>query len=182
MIFNAPMIQILNDDDHQTIVLVSAYYNEALNANAVVVQANTCYGGNTSLPCIMGVNCIEYSTSIANGWVTLEWVSSTNQNTTIMTFGRNSSGTLDRYIKNLANTPTGDLNINVVNMEANDAFTLIVSLLKEYQGQTLISNGGSNTAVNNVNYTYAGTTANVSNYGAGAWANAQAHYLNAGAY
>ena len=181
MIFNTPLVQILDDNDHQTVAMIAAYYSSPANANNLVIQANTLYGGNNSLPCILGVNSLEYNSSIANGFIVLEWVSTSNQNTTIFTTGRNSSGSIPRYIRNLANTPTGDVNLSVVNMEANDTFTIIVSFLKEYEGQILKLSAG-NTYISNVHYTYVGPTPNVNHYGAGAWSNAQIHYNQPGVY
>ena len=170
MLYNTPQTQILDDQDHQTVVKITGYYNAATNANTLVVQANSLFGANASLPCILGLNSIEYSTSINNGFVALEWVSTANQNTTITSAGRFNDGAFARYIPNNANTPTGDENLVTQGLAPGDSYTLIVSFLKEYQGQNLRNNN------------YLGPVANTVNYGAGAWANAVAAYRNPGGY
>jgi hypothetical protein len=167
MIFNQPNIQILDDQDHQTVISVSGVYTSACTgSNGIVIQANTFYGANASLPCIISVNAVEYDTSFANGSATLEYVSNGNNNTTIATMGRNNSGNFSRYIRNQANTPTGDINLLLNNVEPSDTFMIIVSFLKEYQGCAW-----ANAAM-----------AVGQNYGSGAWANAQAHYSQPGVY
>lgn len=177
MLFNTPQVQIIDDQDHQAVVKITGYYNTATSANTLVVAANTLFGGNTSLPCILAVNSWEYSSSLANGFIALEWVSTTNQNTTIMTCGRFNDGAIARYIPNNANTPTGDVNLVTANAQPGDSFSLTVSFLKQLQGQTLTT---PNVAGNVQNYL--GNVTPVVNYGAGAWANTQAGYRNQGGY
>jgi hypothetical protein len=166
MLLNTPIITVLDDQDHQSVIQISATY-AATNAgfNVVVIQANTLYGANTSLPCIICVNDVQYTSSIANGSLVIEYVSSGNANSPICTFGRANDGEIVRYFKNQANTPTGDINLFGQNLEANDSFTIIISVLKEYLGCSWASIATMNVG---------------QNYGAGAWANAQAHYNNPG--
>lgn len=168
MIFNTPTIQIIDDQDHQAVIKITGMYTSACTAsNSVVVQANSLFGANSSLPCMISVNAVEYSTSIANGALALEYVSTVNNNTTITTCGRNSDGQFARYIKNQANTPSGDINLLIDDMEANDAYTIIVSVLKEYQGAVWATPATMNVGPG---------------YGAGAWANAVASLRNPGGY
>jgi uncharacterized membrane protein len=176
-LLNAPQVQIIDDQDHQTVVKITGCYTAACTANTLVVQSNTLFGANTSLPCILAVNSWEYSSSLANGFISFEWVSNGNTNTTIMTCGRFNDGTIARYIPNNANTPTGDVNMWTANAQPGDSFSITISFLKQYQGQTLTFP----TVTGNVQ-TYIGNVASITNYGAGAWANAQAQYRNPGGY
>lgn len=176
-LLNAPQVQIIDDQDHQIVVKITGYYTAACTANTLVVQANTLFGANASLPCILGVNSWEYSSSLANGFISFEWVSNGNTNTTIMTCGRFNDGAIARYIPNNANTPTGDVNMWTANAQAGDSFSITISFLKEYDGQTLrmpLVSGNVNTYLGNANV--------ISAYGAGAWANAQAAYRNPAGY
>lgn len=161
MLLNTPMITIIDDNDHQAVVKISALYTSA-NAgyNVTAVTANALFGGNASQNCVLSVNSVEYTSSIANGSLALEFVYSGNNanNLPICTFGRANDGQINRYINNQITAHAnvaGDINLFASNLEANDSFTLVVSVLKEYQGQYWISGG----------------------VGSGAWSNAQAHYL-----
>jgi hypothetical protein len=170
MLANQPQVQIIDDTDHQTVVKITGYYNSATSSNTLVVQANTLYGANPNVPCILSVNSWEYSSSLANGFIVLEWVSLVNDNTTIMTTGRFNDGAVVRYARNNANTPTGDINLNTANAQPGDSFTITLSLVKEYQGQVLTVLAGNT-------YNYEGNvTSNNINYGVGAWARAQTGY------
>jgi hypothetical protein len=164
MLLNAPQVQIIDDNDHQTVVKITGVFSAATSSNTVVVQANTLYGANASLPCILTVNCWEYSSSLSNGSIVLEWVSTANQNTTILTAGRANDGGFARIIENNANTPTGDVNLAILGAAGGDSFSLTVSFLKKFQGQT---QKGSN---------YLGAVPSVVNFGANAWANTQVGY------
>ena len=160
MLLNTPMIQIIDDNDHQSLIKISALY-AATNAgyNITAVTANTLYGGNTSLTCILSINSVEYTSSLANGACALEFISSGNNanNTPITTLGRANDGAINRVIFNTANTPTGDINFFASNLEANDSFTIVISVLKEYMGRYWSDKIGS-----------------------GAWANTQSHYNTPG--
>ena len=168
MLYNTPQVQIIDDQDHQTVVKITGYYNAACTTNTLVVQSNTLFGANTSRPCILAVNSWEYSTSLSNGFIALEWVSTVNQNTTIMTAGRFNDGAIARYIPNNANTPTGDVNLVTANAQPGDSFSLTVSFMKVFEG----SKGANN---------YLGAVSNAG-YGTGAWANTQAGYNNTFGY
>ena len=168
MLLNVPQVQIIDDNDHQTVVKITGMYTAACTANTVVIKSNTLYGANTSLPCLLAVNSWEYSTSLANGFIALEWVSTFNANTTIMTSGRCNDGGVSRFIPNNANTPTGDINLVTANAQPGDSFTLTVSFLKMLSGYQLVSGNANN---------YLGAiVANTFGYGSGAWANTQVGY------
>jgi hypothetical protein len=168
MLLNVPQVQLIDDNDHQSVVKITGVFSTATSSNTVVVQANTLYGANSSRPCILAVNSWEYSASFANGAIVLEWVSTANQNTTIMTAGRANDGAIARYIPNNANTPTGDVNLAILGAAPGDTFSLTVSFMKCLQGQqpTLPASNSNN---------YLGTIINT-NIGSGAWANTQVGY------
>ena len=164
MLFNTPQVQIIDDQDHQAVVKITGYYNTGVNANNLVVQANTLFGANNSRACILSVNSWEYSSSLSNGFITLEWVSTANQNTTIFSVGRFNDGAIARYVPNNANTPTGDINLVTANAQPGDCFSIVLSLMKEFNGNKIANN-------------YLGVVTTGAN-GAGAWANTQAGYNN----
>jgi hypothetical protein len=168
MLLNVPQVQLIDDNDHQAVVKITGFFNAATSTNGVVVQANTLYGANASLPCILAVNAWEYSTSLSNGSIALEWVSTANQNTTIMSAGRFNDGAITRFIPNNANTPTGDVNLVTANAQPGDSYSLTVSFMKCFMGQnsTLPASNANN---------YLGVITNT-NIGVGAWANTQKGY------
>jgi len=146
---NNPEFQVINDEDKRATVKVVGYFTSACSA-AFPFAANTLFGANASMNCLSSITNILYSTSLANGRVSLEFVSTINANVKALTFGHFNDGEMQKYIINNANTPTGDYSINVENAIANDSFTLIFSIAKE-QG---------------------GIPGNAQHYGANAWANA----------
>ena len=139
-LFNTPQVQVIADDDHQAVIKITGYYNSGNTSNTVVLVSNTLFGANGSRPCLLAVNAYEYSTSINNGFIALEWVSTVNSNTTIVTSGRFNDGAVNRYIPNNANTPTGDVNMFVSGLASGDSYTLVVSFLKLFTGVTISGN------------------------------------------
>ena len=153
MAVNVPEVVVIDDNDHQTVLKIVGFFNAATSSNTKI-QANTFKGANTSItPCLVGVVNILYSTSFSNGSIALEYVSTVNTNTRIAQVGRCNDGELNKYVPNNANTPSGDMNINIANAGANDSFTMYVTCLKEMQGAYWAFNAG-----------------------AGAWANTQVGY------
>ena len=147
---NAPEVEIIDDQDHQTTVKIVGYFTAGTTSNTKL-QANTFRGANTSInPCIISLVNFAYTTSMANGTVALEWVGSSNVR--IVSAGHNNDGELKKYIPNSAAAPTGDVSIRIDNAMPNDSFTIIATFAKELQG---------------LSSTHAG---------AGAWANTQAQY------
>ena len=132
MAVNAPEVQVLIDDGAKSVIKIIGYYNAATSSNTLVVQANTLAFGNTSKTCIVTLTGVTYSTSMANGYVQLQWIGSSS-NTGILNFGRNSSGTLSAWIPNNASSPTGDIALQVVNAQPNDSYDLLLLLNKEAQ-------------------------------------------------
>lgn len=153
MAVNTPEVVVLEDQDHFATIKIVGFYNQATNSNTVILTANTLKGANTSLPCILSITAIEYSSSMNNGFLAIEYVSSVNSNSKAFTCGRFNDGSFNRYIPNSANTPSGDLNLLLQNLGNADAFTLMITVQKEFQGLQWANN-----------------------YGAGAWANTQAKY------
>lgn len=151
---NTPEVFILDDTDHQAVIKITGYYVSAQTANVKIVTANTLRGANTSLPCILSIGAMEYTSSINAGYVAVQFIGNTS-NSNAFTVGRCNDGQWNRYVPNSGPAlPTGDLNLQQVNCAANDSFTIILTLIKEFQGMY-----------------WAG-----SNYGAGAWANTQNGY------
>jgi hypothetical protein len=154
MAVNVPEVLVLDDQDHYVTVKVIGFYNAATNANSVIVTANTLRGANTSLPCILSLTAATYTSSMNNGFLAIEYVSSVNANSKAITMGRFNDGIFNQYIPNSANTPTGDINLLQQSLGSADAFTLVLTFVKEFQG------------------TYWASPSR----GAGAWANTQVGY------
>jgi hypothetical protein len=151
MAANSPEIAILDDQDHQVVVKIVGYFTAATTSNTIL-QANTFKGANTSIsPCLLSLVNFLYTTSMANGTVSLEWVGSSNVRA--VSAGHFNDGEINKYIPNNATTPTGDLSIRIDNASPNDSFTIVATLLKEFQGTYWSGNKG-----------------------AGAWANTQIGY------
>lgn len=123
--------QILMDSGPRTVLKVVGQFSAACTGNQVILQSNTLYGANTSKCCLLSIYKLYYHVSLG-GRVSLEWVGSSNS--TILTFGGQSGGTfLECDMTNAAAAPTGDLNINLQNMQANDVFDFVITLNKEEQ-------------------------------------------------
>jgi len=152
---NVPEVFILDDTDKQTVVKITGFYNTATTQNTQVVTANTLKGASNTLPCILSIGAMEYSTSIANGFIALEFIGSGSANSNALLAGRANDGAWNRYIPNSGAAPTtGNLNLFQSGLGAGDSFSIIVTLIKEFQGTY-----------------WTGT-----NYGAGAWTAAETGY------
>ncbi len=151
---NVPEVFVLDDTDHQSVIKITGYYTAACTTNNTIVTANTLKGANTSLPCILSITALEYTSSIANGHVDVEFVSTVNANSKAITVGRANDGQWNRYIPNSANTASGDINLNQIGLSSGDSFTLIITCLKEFRGVYWDNTGR----------------------GSGAWANTQIGY------
>ena len=153
--------QILRDNEKGATIKVIGSYTGANSGNTIILQSNTLFGANNTKPCLVGITSIQYIVGIGTGALNLQWVSTVNANVTILNFGASSSASPPyngefhaaeaAYLTNNANTPTGDISLQVTNMAANDFFNFIITVQKEYTG-----NGTS--------------------YGAGAWANVFSAY------
>lgn len=154
MSVNTPEVFILDDQDHYVTVKVIGFYNATTNANTVIVTANTLRGANTSQPCILSLTAATYTSSMNNGFLAIEYISSVNSNSKAITMGRFNDGIFNQYIPNSANTPTGDINLLQQSLGSADAFTLVLTFVKEFQG-TYWSNN---------------------RIGSGSWANTQVGY------
>lgn len=150
MALNTPEFQILKDNDKEATIKVVGYFSSACSA-AFPFVANTLLGANTAAGrnCISSITNMLYTTSMANGRVSLEFISTVNANVKALTVGHFNDGELNKYVINNANTPTGDYSVNVESAGPNDSFTLIFTVNKEN----------------------AGVPGNAQNYGAGSWAN-----------
>ena len=137
------IIQTLCDSQIKTVIKVVGIYPAANAAsNIIIAQANTFFGANTSKTyCPMSISYISYIIGIGTGSVALQWVSTVNANSTILQFGASSVNSPPYYgeydpslaaaLTNNANTPSGDLQIYVNAMAANDFFNFIITLNKE---------------------------------------------------
>jgi hypothetical protein len=136
---NLPEVQIITDDTWKTIVKVLGFFSAATSSNTVVVQANTLFGANTSaaapLP-LLSVARVLYSQGLANGYIQLQFVGKNGANNAdIINLGSRTSGDMPMFIPNAlasnAASTTGDINLNIVGAEPNDAFSLFITLNKD---------------------------------------------------
>jgi len=134
-------IQTLSDSDFQVVLKITAFYTSAANAsNTVVAQSNTFKGANGSVvPCYLDVERVEFDVGTANGFLSLQYVGSSNQS--IINFGRvGGAGVYEQWIPNNANTPTGDINLMTSALDANDTYSMIVTLRKRNDGTNAWAN------------------------------------------
>jgi len=132
--FNAPVTTKLWTKDYTSTFKVTGQYNTttAVSNNKIIV-ANTLPGANASVGnCIIELTRIAFACGIANGFLSLEYASAqssgANANQTIVTMGKYQSGDFEVYIPNtLGANATGDINLFVSNVDANDTYTLIVN-------------------------------------------------------
>lgn len=136
MAANTPEIQILKDNDKEATIKVVGWFLGGLTTSNTPIVANTLLGANTAatVKCISSITNMLYSTSMANGRVSLEFVGTSGGNTKALTYGHFNDGETNKYIINNAVAPSGDFNINVENAGGNDSFTLIFTINKENQG------------------------------------------------
>lgn len=136
--FNAPVAQVVQDRDLTVVLKITGQYNAAQGiSNTKVLTANSVRFANTSRLCILDVVNIQFAMSTVNAFASLEYMAS-NGNTTIATFGRNgTTGEIIGLISNPvgANTANGDINLYLGATDANDAFTMMITLRKnDYNG------------------------------------------------
>lgn len=156
MAFNVVETQKLNDDDHTAIVKVTAVANGAFNVNTIIIQANSLFGANASMPYNrLSVTSVQYSTDApATGYVQLWWSgntgSSNSASNTIYSFGVSNDGELNGLVGNPIANSTGDIGITVQGFLQSNTLNFIIAVMKD----------------------------NFTNPGAGAWANGQSAYLD----
>ena len=136
-------IQTLHDSQAKTVIKVVGVYPAAnAAANIIIAQANTFFGANTSKTyCPISITSMQYVVGVGAGSVALQWVSTVNTNSTIMQFGASSvnsppwwgeyDGSKAATLVNNANTPSGDLNLYIASMAANDFFNFVIVFNKE---------------------------------------------------
>ncbi len=124
---------VIYDGGNKTVLKVVGSFGAANTTNTTLLVSNTLYGANAAggKICLLNILKLYYHVSLA-GRVSLEWISSVNTNATILTFGGQSGGAfLEQAFNNNANTPTGDLNLNVQNAQANDVFDFVITFNKD---------------------------------------------------
>lgn len=127
--------EVVFDKDYEAVVKVVGSFDAAANAsNTIILTANTLYGANSSLPCGIEFNSLEYAVALANGYLTVEFVSANtaNQsNVNIVTVGKEISGKLmGRQRDPLGANSAGQLNLKTTGLDANDSFTLMIQIRK----------------------------------------------------
>ena len=148
MLTNAAEIQILQDTGNQVAVKVSGYFTSANTSNTKVIVANTLFGANASKTLNdLSLTGITWTGSItSNGVVSLQYHSTVNTNTSIMNFtGSESFPLYQTYVRNNANTPSGDINLQMIGVGPNSAYTLIAYFNKEKGNQGPNSDAWANT-------------------------------------
>lgn len=133
---NIAVPTLMSDSESRATIRIVGQYVSAQSAqNTYILQANTLKGANNAQSCIVSVTGVEFATSIANGWVSLEYISANTanaSNATIVTLGRNQSGKLSGFFGNpLGSNATGDIQLNCTAMEANDSFTINFNVQKD---------------------------------------------------
>ena len=147
---------VLYDDANRCKVLVTGWFLGGANtSNVTIVKANTLFGANASLPCILDVLCVKgvssYNVTPGSTTLNFQFASKVNTNVDFMIVGgAGGQVQMDGLIPNFANTPSGDINLWIDGLASGDSFSMIIDLAKNNLGVT--SNG-------------------IPNYGAGAWAN-----------
>ena len=132
MAANTPEVYIIDDTDKHVVVKVIGYYTTATTQNTQLFSANTLRGADNTKPCILSIAAVDYSASIANGYVAVEFMGAANQKGYV--FGRANDGNFIRYVPNAAGAPTGDINLNQVGLAGSDVFDLVITFVKEFQG------------------------------------------------
>ena len=134
---NAPVITKVWDADYSVVLKITGQYNSAQTAaNTLLLQANTVAGANASQTCVVDVMGAQFVCGTANGWVSVEY-SNPNGNVTCFTIGKRVAGDIgssgNPLVANaaaLANVKGGDLNFFTSALDANDSYTLIVTVRK----------------------------------------------------
>jgi len=136
---NAPEVQIIADADTTAKIKITGYYTAgAAAANTKILTSNTLFGANNTKTCLVNVEKIQYAVGTSNGYISLEYVGGAggNSNTKIASFGKQEAGFIDGHIPNNASSPTGDLNLFTSALDANDSYTLIVTVRKINQNKS----------------------------------------------
>jgi hypothetical protein len=125
-------VQTLSDSDAKVVVKLTAYYTSAANAgNTLVIQANTFKGANGAVvPCYLDVEVTEFFVSASNGFIALEYVGA-SANQRIFSAGKiTGSGIYEQWMPNNATNPTGDINLFNSALDANDTWSMVVTMRK----------------------------------------------------
>jgi hypothetical protein len=129
MAANAPEVQLIADADTTAKIKITGFYNAATGAaNTKILTANTLLGADNTKACIVNVERVQFATGLANGYISLEYIGTSN--TKIFSFGKRESGHIDGFIPNNATAPTGDLNLFTSALDANDSYSIIVTVRK----------------------------------------------------
>jgi len=152
--------QIIRDDDRYVTVKVRGIASGAWSTNATIVQANTLFGANASVPIIpLSLTDIKFTVDTGGpGYVDLQWTANNGSqtNVSILSFATAATGEWNGFsIQNNANTPTGDVCLQVNGFAAGNGFSFILTFVKDQTFQ-----------YSNINY------------GAIAWANTMNAYNN----
>lgn len=131
---NQPVVRVLWDSDFVVTLEITGLYLAGQPAtNTKIFQANSCHGANTSKLCLVDVVAIQYAVSTANGFLSLEYAAANvNNNVTIASFGRSGvSGNFNGPMNNpQVNPATGDINLFTSAMDANDVYSMMLTIRK----------------------------------------------------
>ena len=123
-------------------IKIIGYYTQATNSNTLIISANSLLHANTSKPCVISVEEIQYAAGFANGFCQLQWVGKTaSSNIDLAVLGGRTCGSLICYMPNpliadgntanLNGGLSGDIGLTVNGGEPFDSFTLIIKVIKE---------------------------------------------------
>jgi hypothetical protein len=120
----------LVDSGSTAIISITDRFTGSSDYSTIILDPTTLNFANTSQYCGVNITRIQYSVSIASGYVNLYWDGATPSD--IANYGKIQSGDERIYIKNTAITPTGSIGLAVINSQDTDAYTIILELDKAY--------------------------------------------------
>jgi hypothetical protein len=125
MAANTINVQLLADSGEKVISKAVGYFTDTINANSVLISANTLRFANNNVgSCIVDVEEVQYTSSMLGGYVRLYYSGAEESEIVAISTG---TGTINKTISNSANTPTGNVVIDVYNAQSGDSFTIIVT-------------------------------------------------------
>ena len=124
--------QTLVDSGKTAIIKITERYESANDRYFTVVDPQSLNFANTSQNCFVSIEKIQYSTGFGNGSMKLYWDSGSDP-VDIVNIGKAQSGRFDAYMINNSTAPLGgNINLQVYSTEANDTYTIIIHLNKEF--------------------------------------------------
>jgi hypothetical protein len=122
-------VQLIGDSGELAISKAVGYFTETTNANTVLISSNDLrFANSTAGVCIVQIEEVQYTSSMIEGYARL-YYEGENANAEILAIST-GTGTLKQSMPNSANTPTGNVMLEVFNAKSGDSFTLITTSRK----------------------------------------------------